>query len=672
MIAFLWPVLVLTAVMGWGAVSTRLVRRVSLVVIDATAERLAIGIAVVVSLLGLGAAVDARWVIHLVIGLGLVGASAEVFLGVRAHGWPDRAGWVRILVGSVLLVVLLVYVIATAIDLDWLAYDDPNYLYLAMRLVERGDLIDPGNLRRIQSAGGLTGLQSLFLVQQPTRFLRVADLWLGGVLVLTNLWRRHASTSAETSAAADAAAGAHAGDEPGPVETAGKAGTRWSVVGIVVTVFVLVCVPTVPGMSFNSSPVVLPIGLVMVLFRFLVRLRTAMEPRRTVLALGTSCGLVAGTLMAFRPYLGIPMIGIAGLVALWPPFGRHLVHRVVGMVAGAVIVLAGWGIASWRAAGTLLYPVMAGNTDPSFPTLGHRLEPVTLGGLATKVLGGLTRPLWIVLLSVGLAGLGVAAAQRRNPDPTARRALVVFALALPVFVVWLFGLGLSFWNFGEMSGVFLTRYFVPLVVGLSLVPLMMGLLHPVGGPWRRRLHPAILGVAVCVFVAIVTFDVPDRLGRSWEYVRTGRVVDTDANDRFTFARDEYREASRLLPPGSRVFSAVDNPHLLLGTDITLHTLDLVGFASDTPHLPYFVGDQAKLDWLAAHNYDYLITMRPETSVAMYTKSGAKSNAERPDTVAWARPWGAYIVDWAEFIERLDAQTPERGTVVGNLLVVPLR
>jgi len=684
-VAFVWPFVVLAAIMGWGAAAARWSARWATIKFDGFPELLAIGIALVVALLGFGAAFDSRATIPVILGGGIAMLTWTGITHVRGKGWPSSSTYGRAAIGALLLLIVLTYVITCAIELGWMPYDDPNYLYLAMRLIQRGDLIDPGNLRRIQSAGGLTGLQSLFLVQQPTRFLRTADLWLGGVLLLTSLWRRRDG--------------------------------QWSVLGILTAFVVMAGFPTVPGINFNSSPILLPAALVIVLFRFLVRMRTVDEPERLTFTVSLAAGRVAATLMAFRPYLGLPMLALSGAAAAWPerpwradcearperpwradceeraieeplerkeraieePLERRsrfvlrrvAFQRIAGMAVGILVVLMGWGIASWRAANTILYPIMAGNTDPTFPTLGHQIIPVTAGELARRMLSAVVSPFWLALYLAGLVSLGIAA--RRSADPTSvhRRARWIYLLPVPVLTLWIASFTMAFWNFGPPSDELLTRYFAPLLLGLALVPIVMVLREPSTNVRRERLNVLALAVAASAFIALTTFDTPGRLANSWGSIRSGRIFDTGANDMFAFASTDYANVRNAIPPGSKVFSAVDYPHLLLDADATVHTLDLVGFASDTPHLPYFVGDDAKLAWLATHHYDYLVTMAPDTSIAMYHATHAQENAKPQRFAAWARPWANYVSDWSGFVEHLQQQFPDRTTAVGNMLVIRL-
>src|SRR5207302_2301949 len=101
---------------------------------------------------------------------------------------------------------------------------------------------------------------------------------------------------------------------------------------------------------------------------------------------------------------------------------------------------------------------------------------------------------------------------------------------------------------------------------------------------------------------------------------SGRVSNVLATDRYAAQRGEYRRAAALVSPGSKVLAAVDVPSLLLSERFEVNTIDLAGSTSPTPHLPYFRGTPAKLGWLRAHGYGYVIAVDPNASARLYNRS----------------------------------------------------
>ena len=148
------------------------------------------------------------------------------------------------------------------------------------------------------------------------------------------------------------------------------------------------------------------------------------------------------------------------------------------------------------------------------------------------------------------------------------------------------------------------------------------------------------------------------------------LIEVDGVSHLQSEQADYDAVRAALPSGANVFSATDLPHLLLDPRYSLETLDLVGFASRTPHLPYFAGDQAKLDWLRAQGFDRLVAMKPGTSWSLYQATEFGPSRTSSD-LEWDQPWAPYRDDWSDFIERLPELAPDKVTEHGPLLVVDL-
>ncbi len=642
MLDILWGFVVLGSVAGWGLLVRRAMRRWAGVDLDRTSEVLGIGIAAVVAVIGLLLAVDRGEALPAVVLVGIGGVIAEavsVFQGTYRPSPQDRRA---VVVGGVVLLGFLLVSAALSINANWMVYDDLNYLYLAKRITDAGDLVDPGNLRRIQTLGGLSGLQAMLLLEQPTRFLRLADLWLGGTLLLTSLWRR--------------------------------SDRQWSVLGIGVAALVLLVYPTMIGLNFNSSPNILPVGIMLILFRFVVRLRCEEHDGRGDAGLALLVAVMLATQIAIRPFFGIPLVPVAAIVVLWPPWSRRTLIRIVAAFAGAMAVLSGWMVASWRAVGTPMYPLMPGNTDPTFPTLGNRLVPFEMSALGGRVIGAFLDPPWIVVSAVGLTVLFAASRARAHVQTThLRRESVRFlVVTFLVMLLWMVVFTVTFWNFGEPSGPLLTRYYSALLLGLGLVPLVVlqdlpKLADQKSDSWQR----GIVGGMLVVVLLGGSFGAIEVMIDAGNTIVSGRIVDSESNELLRARKPEYDEVVRLLPPNAKVFTAVDNPHLLLGGRQTIHTLDVPGFASERPHLRYFAGDEVKLEWLRQHGYEYLVAMLPGRSIGPYSAATARESADDPALLAFSIPWSPYVIDWSEFVGRLAERSPAGATIVGDLVVVPL-
>ena len=646
----LWPVLVVGSILGWGSALGALLRRWFGLDLRSVADRVVLGIATSVFAVGIALLGQIQGALTPTVLGGIVVGFVIGVQEVRAIPETDRPRLAKVgLIGAAAVGVLAIFTASRAANFGWMLCDDPNYLYLARRIVLEGDLADPGNLRRIQSPGGMSAIQALYLDQLGTRFLPFADMFLGSLLLLTGLWRTR--------------------------------GGRWSPWGILAAAGAIVWFPSFTGIGFNSSPVLIPAGLTLLTVRFLTKMRLDQGGRRAA-GHGVALGLVVATGLTIRPQIGQSLALLVAVGVMWPPLDARFWRRAGGVVVGTVIGLAPWALVSWRDAATPLFPLFPGNTDPSFPVLGERLVAMTFPEVAGRFAGALVNPLWLPVFLIGLVALYDS--YRRSEELYPKVALQVFIGALATCGVWLVAMTIVGWNFGPPSNFLITRYFAPLFLGVALSPLMFFNERPslADRPtddlhsWERddvgvRTRRWSLAM-VAVLVAIGLIAAPNgfaKVGTAAEDVASGRLPGALQEDRFAADRGDYEAALALVPEGARVFTAVDLPDSFLGRGRTIHTLDQIGFASLSPHLRYFAGDEVKTDWLRAHGYQYLIAMAPLTSACLYNTNTAESGVTNPDLAAWGAPWAPYSHDWSDYVGRLRNQPGTRQ--IGPLVVVPI-
>ena len=268
---------VVAAIAGWGVAGSWCLRRAAGVDLRAPYEVLALGITIVLAGTGLAVAFDAfdGPAVGVLLAVGavctLVGLGRRLLAGGRSvRAWTVRAGTGAVLVAADLLVARW-----TTATFRWNGCDDDvAYLYLARRLVLRGDLLDPLDNRRLTSPGGMSALQALFLIRLPDSYLPLADLLLGSLLLLLALWRSRSG--------------------------------RWSPWGIAAALAVS-CFPVVLGM-ISTSPLLLPCGLTIVAILIAVRLRAEpAPPPRAEAATAAVLGLLVGAVATLRPDYDLPL-----------------------------------------------------------------------------------------------------------------------------------------------------------------------------------------------------------------------------------------------------------------------------------------------------------------------------------------------------------------------------
>jgi hypothetical protein len=187
---------------------------------------------------------------------------------------------------------------------------------------------------------------------------------------------------------------------------------------------------------------------------------------------------------------------------------------------------------------------------------------------------------------------------------------------------------------------------------------------------QRRPLRAAGGLATLVLIGTVTAAAPGTaagsLFRAGADTISGHVSSVLQTDRYAARRGEYLRAAALVPPGSRVLAAVDVPSLLLSRSSDVNSIDLVGSTSPPPHLPYFQGTGAKLRWLQAHGYQYVIAVDPNASDCLYSRD-AQERDLRGEFGQPYEAWAPYYLDWFRFLD--DVSSRGGSTRAGSLVVV---
>jgi hypothetical protein len=310
-----------------------------------------------------------------------------------------------------------------------------------------------------------------------------------------------------------------------------------------------------------------------------------------------------------------------------------------------------------------MFPLLRGNLDPTWPANGPAVAAPSLAALLGRAAQAPIAGLWALAL-LGATCLAVYLLTRPGEHPSrAHWGLRIYAAAIASCVVWIGLLAYVWWGIGPPSAY--PRFWAPVAVACVLLPI--ALMNADDG--RRRLRTTASGFVALVLVGTASVAPPQVVGRTLLRAAadtgSGRVGDRLQADRYGARRDQYSRAAALVPPGSRVLAAVDVPSLLLSEGFDVNTIDLVGSTSPPPHLPYFQGTDAKLRWLRAHGYQYVIAVEPSASACLYSSSKKEEDLtgkHGPQYQAWA----PYYFDWFQFLDDLSS-TPGSARV-GTLVV----
>ncbi len=185
-------------------------------------------------------------------------------------------------------------------------------------------------------------------------------------------------------------------------------------------------------------------------------------------------------------------------------------------------------------------------------------------------------------------------------------------------------------------------------LGRSTSRLTRGMVGP-GALATTTVVGVILGLAVLVFaynpIAYVR-------GTRGELTASWRMLHQPANQvgRYGPLEPEYDRMNRMIPKGAKVLAAVDFPGLLDFSRYDFATLDVVGAVSPPPHMPYFKGAMAKVDYLRRLGYQYIVAQSPSDQ-GLYDLQTWVGDYQS-EVVAYRR-WVPYFVDWQSSVATLE-------------------
>lgn len=634
-----WPLLTLVGVIGWGMAGAWLARRIAGVDLSPIGICLAVGLALYLTASGLAVAFDAfsTTLVTAFVGIGIACVLAGAALYARRGDFTVPHRFLPVAaVGTALVGIVLAVALFRTANVQWNPSDDDvAYLYLVRRLTMVGNLLEPLNNRRLTSLGGTSALQAMFLGRLPDVFLPFADAFLGSLLILTAMWRTRLG--------------------------------RWSVWGIV-GAFAVVLFPLSLGDTINTSPIYLPVGLTIVLFSVALKMRAEATTSRGHLVCSVVLGALASSVVAVRPQFGPPVVLLALAAVVWPARTSHVVVRLAGLVAGSAAVLTPWAVASWRAVGTPLFPLISGNADASWwpggPSSTHGPSLMELAIRVGSVLAGSQLGMAFVLSASIAVALYFWRRGRGNAEGTWAMGLwcVVALGAVLVLAV----LAYQGYRFG--SPLLYARFWAPAIMASILIPLVAinARQTSVRGP-SRVWTAAVLG-AILVATGVPSVGAGQHVLKVVADTASGRVLSQLSLDRYVLDRPDYAQAVALIPRGSKVLAAVDYPSLLLGTGIDVTTLDIIGSTSPSPHLPYFSGSAAKLAWLRANGYAYVIASDPTASRRLYNRAVWQVNLTTGDQFG---NWAPYFLDWFNFIQDRSPGAPTLVIATSQLIVLKM-
>ncbi len=139
-------------------------------------------------------------------------------------------------------------------------------------------------------------------------------------------------------------------------------------------------------------------------------------------------------------------------------------------------------------------------------------------------------------------------------------------------------------------------------------------------------------------------------------------------DRYLGVHAEYAHLNAAVPRGAKVLAAVDYPSLLSFSRYRFATLDLAGSASPPPHMPYFAGAEAKVDYLRRLGYDYIVA-DAVTERGLYQLKPWLDDLRSPRYNY--RAWAPYFIDWMSSVTTLEHDDARPVRYFGSLALIPI-
>lgn len=578
-----WGILVLLAFAGWGGGLDTLLFR------DRRADfglRAIWGASAMCFVGGVLAAASlySRLAGLLLVDVGLIAFCALLYreriarAGTAVFAWrvARRNGLLTTLM-VVLLVATSVHYLGGIADANTNPYDDDTaYLPMVRKLIDTGTLIEPFSFRRLSALGGQTFFQALVLPHASYRQPHAFDRGMCVVLIVALIL------------------GHRAGRRRMP---------------LAFTALVLGFFLSLPNNSINTAAHFAGFAFFLGLFRTMVHLREddAMRSKGVVLAL-----VAIATCTLRQNYLSVP-VTMLGITYAYRVFGkrggttfRERLNEPLLVAAISVVALLPWLVLAYRSNQSILFPLQNGTfrraLELQSPTLTWMKEvrflfSVALENEPIRVLGVLT-----------LAG---AMVKDDHPYKPLRSLWISCALGL-VILSHTFTLS----DAGNL-GRYLYGFFAALAAAVLLT---VGTQRLFG-----RTSTQARGVLALVVVAMLLQFTYSREKATKSYQTFVRNIDFQRRrpspSTETLPHDVfmYTHIQSFVPAGERLAAMVDATYELDFKRNEIFNLDMPGYSSMKPDMPYFEGPEKVAEYFLSHGIRYVVYVRPEFSHWLYQR-----------------------------------------------------
>lgn len=481
--------------------------------------------------------------------------------------------------------------LAFVTSIYWPFQYDPNddwtaYLTFPERILQTGTLIEPFSQRRILGLCGQSILLAQIMVVAPPESAHLLDRGFGVVLLFGLL-----------------------------VEATRHTNPRWQLLRALVILAAVTA--SVPRINTASSQ----LGIALIL-AFVLVVSKLQEEKVWLWWQSLVPALILAGVSSLRPTFAMAGGGILIFYILWrtvsgPP--KVWAERLMPLIKTGVLTLAlliPLMIVSWESSRTPMFPFFTGHAIKKYCYFNSGEGFLTDARIALE---------YMATPEIGVMLAGLVLAFFLSGETRRLAVCVAFTALLMVFL-----------STAKTSGTArswvmdLYRYSFPLAAfGLYWVLAKFVEMKP-AGKWFR--HPALAGVALLVFWSTQLVPAAKEVQVQWQVL--GKL---NEGFKFQVAQLEpfYKQLQVQVPRGEKIFAVVDAPYLLDYNRNTIHNVDMIGFATVPPGMPFGKGPEALRKYLLDLGYKYALCVDFNNAVFLYSRQ-AMSNHQRPEYKEWAK------------------------------------
>ena len=587
-----WGVVLMLAFLGWGSVLRRVLapRRAADIGL-----RLGWGMGVVAAFGGflLAMRIVSRVTTFALVALGLAALCTEVFFVAKgakldraALGrWKDAHPWFWLLTALLAAMGAVLYCGSILDSSRWYVWDDaPAYFVFPKEMLERGASIQPFSVRRLQSWGGQSFFQALFVARVPEGLLRphIFDRGLCSLVLAALLLGGRLSRRGE--------------------------------LGRLLAILALGALFTLPNNRENSTSELSGAVFFLALYRT-VQWANAVRPRwQHGVLLGV---LVAGACALRQNYcvVAVGTVAASYAFAFWtarshPQVTRRISEECLAAAGTTAVLLLPWSLQAYQTFRAWMFPLTRGNFRVALSGMSVFPSPVA------RIQSYWDNAMFAFPITAGpilvLAAMLVREENSRRPF-----AALLFASAI--------GFVAEIWFLPLITPNGHGRYYFASEVALVLA-LALAASRGQGGHGRLT-ERALPGLVAAVGLILQMYTAREEITKGYTGLiqAMGKVM-TQSIEPAKMRSQPYDEAQAAVPAGAPMLVMVEEPFRFDFARNPVHIVDFPGGVSPRPGMPTNGNEQELIAYLERRAIRYLVFVNFSASTGLYKRKDWEEHA----------------------------------------------